>query len=165
MWEKMGVWYVSISAVLVEILLCKWRGLLQTQDLSSVPVCNDTVCICDTLHSFASASDTLWQFTLEISTWMSHSALSHHLHVQSKVCSVFMSIALWICSINVHHAHWQSSLCLYLKPMLSISELTAGKKEDLVFAYLYWVTDFLLPVGPYLFSSPSHRPGVWYPFQ
>lgn len=56
-WEKMGMWYVGISATWVEISLCKQSDLLQTQDLSSMPVCNDTVWVCDVLHIFVSPLD------------------------------------------------------------------------------------------------------------
>lgn len=53
-WEKMGMLYVSISVTSVEISLYKQRDLLQTQDLLAMPVCNDTLCGCDVLHSFES---------------------------------------------------------------------------------------------------------------
>lgn len=98
---------------------------------------------------------------------MSHWAISLNLHVQNKVRFFFMSIALWICSVKVRHAHWQSSLCLYLKLMLSTSELTARKREAL---YLHISTEsyivfffcvliyFLLPHTDLVSGFPSSKP-------
>lgn len=181
-WEKMGMLYVSISVTSVKISLCKQRDLLQTQDLLAVPGWNDTVCICDVLHSFESLRCVMtshpWDLGMDesLSSFSSFACTEQgtfflHVHCPLDLLCQSASCTLTIFFMSLFKAYAQHIRayckeerrpCICVSPLSHISSSSSGSLSIFFSLTLTWCLASL-PVNHPIHKSQQFFPNMSYP--